>query len=121
MNLIFNERTIEIQLTALERLWACHLSGQIEIPIDNILRAKLDRPNTPWWTEVRAPGTHLPGLFKAGTYYTERGREFWYVHTEQPTLWLDIADRYYKRIVLGSAQAEQWRSQIQSALDRTTT
>lgn len=117
MNLIINGRTVEIQLTVLERLWACHISGQIEVPLEDILSVKRDRPDTLWWTEIRAPGTHLPGLFKAGTYYTERGREFWYVHTEQPSLWLDISDCYYRRIVLGSALAEQWRSQIQSSLD----
>jgi hypothetical protein len=28
---------------------------------------------------VRAPGTYVPGLIKAGSYYTSRGREFWFV------------------------------------------
>lgn len=117
MNLVVNERTVKVQLTLPERLWAFHFSEQINIPIEEILSVKVDRPDTSWWT-VRAPGTHLPGLFRAGTYYTERGREFWYVHNEQPTLWLDTEQGYYRRILLSSALAEQWRSQIQSWLNR---
>ena len=29
--------------------------------------------------EIKAPGTSIPGLIKAGTFYSNRGKEFWYV------------------------------------------
>ncbi|MGB3292815.1 MAG: hypothetical protein WBB01_07515 [Phormidesmis sp.] len=115
MNLTIQDGAIQIQLTSAERLWAFHLSHQIEIPLDSIQSVRLERPATTW-KELRAPGTHLPGLIKAGTYYTERGREFWYAQGDQNCLCLDIAAGYYKRIVLSSAAAERWRSQLQQAI-----
>ncbi|MEO1445206.1 MAG: hypothetical protein AAFV46_03030, partial [Cyanobacteria bacterium J06635_11] len=82
------------------------------------------RPETTW-NELRAPGTALPGFIKAGTYYTQRGREFWYVlraskgasNGGQNCLCLDMSEGYYKRIVLESGLAGTWRAQIQTALD----
>lgn len=112
MILLINGHTLEIDLSPLERLWAFHLGEQIKVPLSRIQHVRLDCPQTSLWKELRAPGTHLPGMFKAGTYYTDRGREFWYVQSGQPCLCLDILDGYYKRIVLSLETAEQWASQI---------
>ena len=115
MDLIFQDHTVKIQLEPTERLWGCHLSGQIEVSLDNIQSVTLERPNTTW-KEMRAPGTYLPRVIKAGTYYTERGREFWYAVGDRPCLCIDISEGYYKRIVIGSTDAPNWQSQIQNSL-----
>ena len=85
----------------MERLWSCHLGDRITIPRTHILSASDQRPAT-GWRELRSPGTYLPGVIKAGTYYTERGREFWYcTGQDHPVLALDLeALEYYKRIVI---------------------
>lgn len=122
MNLIINDRVVEIQLSPLECLWAFHLSGKIEVPLETIQSVRLEQPHSSWWKELKAPGTHLPGIFKAGTYYTERGREFWYVQGDQPCLCLDTTAGYYKRIVIASAEVADWTALIgqakQDALQR---
>ncbi|EDX83863.1 hypothetical protein S7335_1560 [Synechococcus sp. PCC 7335] len=115
MDINLNDDVIKIQLEPIERLWSFHISQWIEVPLSHVQSIRLERPRTSW-QELRAPGTYVPGLIKAGTYYTERGREFWYVQGEQSCLCLDITDGYYKRIVLASPRADRWRSQIQSAI-----
>ncbi|MEM8501578.1 MAG: hypothetical protein AAF716_00315 [Cyanobacteria bacterium P01_D01_bin.1] len=118
MNLVVAGNKVKVQLDPSERFWAFHLSGQIELPLDSIQDVRLVRPETEW-NELRAPGTYVPGLIKAGTYYTTKGREFWYVpknqDTNQSCLCVDVSEGYYKRIVLGSVMARQWQSQIQAA------
>ncbi|MEL6555705.1 MAG: hypothetical protein AAFQ63_19930 [Cyanobacteria bacterium J06621_11] len=115
MHLIFYDHTVEIQLEQTEKLWAFHLSGRIIVPLKCIQSVTPERPNTTW-KELRSPGTYLPSIIKAGTYYTKRGREFWYVQGDSPCLCIDISEGYYKRIVLGSEAAERWHSQIQTRL-----
>ena len=114
MNINLDDNVIKIQLEPLERLWSFHISQSIEVPLSHIQSVRIEQPHTNW-KELRAPGTYVPRLIKAGTYYTERGREFWYVQGEQRSLCLDIIDDYYKRIVLASPQADRWRAQVQSA------
>lgn len=114
MNLTLENSTIKIQLEPVERLWAFHLSSQIEISLASVQSVQIERPKTTW-KELRSPGTYMPGLIKAGTYYTERGREFWYVQGNQDCLCLDIAEGYYKRIVLSEA-ANSWQLLVEAAV-----
>lgn len=124
MHLTTTQSTLKIQLESSERLWAFHLSGHIEVPLESIQSVRLERPETTWH-ELRAPGTCLPGFIKAGTYYTQRGREFWYVlraskgaanGESQNCLCLDMSEGYYKRIVLESGLAGTWRASIREAM-----
>ncbi|MEL6779109.1 MAG: hypothetical protein AAFO06_17820 [Cyanobacteria bacterium J06597_16] len=119
MHLTTLDNNIKIQLDPSERLWAFHLNRQIEVPLDTVESVRLERPETTW-NELRAPGTYLPGFIRAGTYYTQRGREFWYVNKASNStpncLCVDMSEGYYKRIVLESGLAGNWRAQIQRAL-----
>lgn len=118
MNLTVRDQTVEIQLTPMERVWACHVSGQIEIPLLEIRSISAERPEGDW-RELRAPGSYWPGLIKAGTYYSQIGRAFWYVQGSPDCLCLDLNRGYYRRVVLGSERAGQWRSQLQAALSQS--
>lgn len=118
MDLNLQEHAIKIQLEPTERLWGFHLSGHIEVPLETIQSVTIERPNTTW-QELRAMGTYLPWVIKAGTYYSKRGREFWYVQGDDPCLCIDISEGYYKRIVLGTTQAANWQSQIQHQLQNS--
>lgn len=115
MQLTIEDSAIKIQLEPAERLWAFHLSSQIQVPLNSLSSVRLERPETTW-RELRSPGTYLPGVIKAGTYYTERGREFWYVQGNQRCLCLDMSAGYYKRIVLTSAAAKRWQLSIEEAM-----
>ncbi len=115
MHVTVTEQCLEIQLEPMERVWGCHVSGKIEIPLADIQSFSAERPES-HWRELRAPGTYVPGLIKAGTYYSDLGRAFWYLRPGQDCLCLDLREGYYKRVVLGSDKAGQWRSQLQAAL-----
>lgn len=106
---------LDIHLDGYERLWAFHLGSCIEVPLGDIIEVSTDLPPSTW-RELRAPGTFLPGVIKAGTYYTERGREFWYVMNPS-ILTIDIRDGYYKRIVLSLSDNEAWRTEIADCIN----
>lgn len=63
---------------------------------------------------IRAPGTHLPGVIKAGTYYTRQGREFWYV-TAQRFLSFELHQEPYQKIVLTTEHNQAWADRLTQA------
>lgn len=115
MQLTLNSDALVLELSGFERLWSFHLSKSIFVPLAHIQQVSTEEPQSDW-LDLRAPGTALPGVIKAGTYYTRNGREFWYVTRKSSYLILSLRDEYYKRIVLSSENAEVWAEQINRAI-----
>jgi hypothetical protein len=115
MQLTLNPNQLVIQLEWYEQLWAFTLHNPITIPLNHLLRATTQEPPT-HWTDLRAPGTSLPGVIRAGTYYTRRGKEFWYVTANQGFLTLELCD-----IKSGNTTTEwiQEKSFLPSSLPRS--
>jgi hypothetical protein len=105
---------LKIDLEGLEKALA--IKGGFEIPLQNILKAGTEAHRT-GWEETRAPGTHLPGVTKAGTYYTPRGKEFWYV-TDKGVLVLELENESYKRIILSIDGNKEWAEKINQATSK---
>jgi hypothetical protein len=117
MQLTLDADQLQIELTWMERFWAVHGGQTIRVPLAQILAVTTDTPQTNW-QEIRSPGTSVPGLIKAGTYYCDRIRSFWYIQPKKPVLTLELApDAYYRKIVLAIDDNLGWRDRIQSACD----
>ena len=90
------------------------VKGSFKIPLKNIKSVTTEKPK-PTWKEVKAPGTLIPGLIKAGTYYTDTGKQFWYVTKGKGILNLELKNESYKRIVLGLDNNVKWAKKISEA------
>lgn len=114
MNLNLSQDKLEIELEWFEQLWAFTLHKLIELPLNHITRVTTAEPQSNW-AEIRAPGTFLPGVIKAGTYYTGQGREFWYVTADRNYLTLELQEEFYQRIILTLPNSESntvWTERI---------
>lgn len=112
MNLSIIENRLKIELEWYEQLWAFTMNKTMEIPIGDIELATPEEPMSNW-AEIRAPGTFVPGVIKAGTYYTFRGKEFWYVTREKDYLTLILkTENPYKRIILTIDNSNDWVTRI---------
>ena len=82
-----------------DKLWA--LQSRLEIPLRHIRGARLD-PDVAhgWWKGFRAPGTHVPGVIVAGTFYQHGKRIFWDVHDPARTIVVELADERYDEIIV---------------------
>jgi hypothetical protein len=115
MQLFIDADQLQIKLTRMERFWAFHGSSTITIPLAQIRQVTTDLPTTNW-QEIRSPGTSVPGLIKAGTYYQDRLRSFWYLQPKKPLLTLELSpDAYYRKVVLTMDDNLDWRDRIQAA------
>jgi hypothetical protein len=58
------------------------------------------------------PEFFLPEVIKTGTYYTDQGKEFWYVTQDRNYLILELKDEPYKRIILTLNNNESWQQTL---------
>jgi hypothetical protein len=90
---------LDVKLSKLDMILC--LKRSFVIPLKNVASIVPCAPKTEIWKELRAPGTFFPGIIKAGTYYTKRGKEFWLVRDGQQILNIEVNSMHYKRFVLG--------------------
>lgn len=82
-----------------DKLWA--LKSQLEIPLEHITSVRADpEPARGWWHGFRLPGTQIPGVLTAGTFYQSDGAVFYDVHDPERTVVLDLDHEHYKRLVI---------------------
>jgi hypothetical protein len=99
----------------MERFWAVHVGKTITIPLDQIQQVTTTAPQVNW-KELRSPGTFVPGVIKAGTYYQDHVRSFWYTRPKTPLLTLGLSpDAYYRRIVLALSDNITWCDRLQTS------
>jgi len=97
MNKILTSKNeVRIEITGWDKIWS--LKGSLTIPKASISRAyKHDgKLKPPFW---RCPGTAIPRVIIAGTYYGRGRKEFWNTHFKG-TIVLDLKNVEYTRIVV---------------------
>ena len=91
---------LRVTLSFWEKIWSLH--GNFTIPSINVISIKEVIPKSSWW-DVKFPGTFFPGVIKAGTYLTPRGKEFWYwVKNRKKVYTIELKNFVYKRLILST-------------------
>ena len=107
--------TLIMEVEGLDKLWA--LKSRLEIPLKHISGVRAD-PKTvrAWWSGVRLPGTDLPSVIRAGTFYHHGQRVFWDIHHPDNGIVIELADDRYKELVVEVEDPAVTVAQIQAAM-----
>jgi hypothetical protein len=98
-----------------DKLWA--LKSELEIPVSHIRAARADpEPARGWWHGLRLPGTQIPGVLTAGTFYQSDGAVFYDVHDPERTVVIDLDHEHYKRLVIEVEKPAHVVTLLQSAI-----
>ena len=90
---------VRFEVEGWDKLWA--LRSHLEIPLSHIQSARVDpEPARGWWHGVRLPGTDLPGILTAGTFYQSDGAVFFDVHDPEGTIVIELDHEHYHRLVI---------------------
>jgi len=82
-----------------DQLWA--LKSQLEFPLSHVRSVRQDaEPALGWWHGFRLPGTNIPGILTAGTFYQHDGAIFYDVHDPERTIVLELDHEHYHRLVV---------------------
>ena len=91
--------TLIVHVRGMDRLWS--LRSRLEIPLSHVLDAEADtQVARDWQKGLRAPGTHVPGVITAGTFFQDGDRVFWDVRDPEKTMVIRLEDERYTRLVI---------------------
>jgi hypothetical protein len=115
VDLFISGGTLLLHVRGADQLWA--LKSSLEIPLQRIIGIRAD-PNIArgWWHGIRMPGSNIPGVLTAGTFYQNGKRVFWDVHDPANTLVIELADERYDELIVEVADPEAAVKQVKAAL-----
>ena len=95
----FQGDRIRLEVQGLDKLWA--LKSQLEFPLAHVSSVRKDaEPARGWWHGFRLPGTSIPGVLTAGTFYQHEGAIFYDVHDPEQTIVFELEHEHYRRLVV---------------------
>jgi len=106
---------LTLHVRGADKLWA--FKSSLEIPLVHIAGVRAD-PEVAhgWYHGIRMPGTNVPGVITAGTFYQDGKRVFWDVHHPEKTIVIDLHDERYSELVVEVDDPEAAVKVIQTAL-----
>jgi hypothetical protein len=98
-----------------DKLWA--LKSSLEIPLQHVAEIRAD-PSIArgWWHGIRLPGTQIPGVLTAGTFYQDGKRVFWDVHHPDNTVVIELKDERYNELIVEVADPNATVALVQAVL-----
>jgi hypothetical protein len=92
--------TLHVEPQGWHKLWA--LKSHLDVPLTKVraVRADPDAARSVQHRGLRLPGTYVPGLITAGTYYKAGERTFWDVRRPERAIVIELEGARYKRLVV---------------------
>jgi hypothetical protein len=102
----------------MDKFWS--LKSRIEIPVAHIASVKIDREAARgWWHGLKMPGTQVPGVLTAGTFYQHGRRVFYDVHDTDMTIVIELDHEKYDQLVVEVADPQAEVQKLSSAIARS--
>ena len=100
-----------------DKLWA--FKSSLEIPVAHVAEVRADPAIArAWWHGIRMPGTSIPGVLTAGTFYQDGRRVFWDVHNPDQTVVIGLKDERYNELIIEVADPNAAVELVKAALPR---
>jgi len=115
VDLSIAEGRLTLDVRGADKLWA--FKSTLEIPLAHVASVRAD-PEVArgWYHGIRLPGTNLPGVITAGTFYQDGERIFWDVHHPENTIVIGLHDERFNQLIVEVADPQAAVSLIQSSL-----
>jgi hypothetical protein len=115
IDLAIGEGKLTLRVQGADKLWA--FKSTLEIPLVHIAGVRADPEIARgWWHGVRMPGTNIPGVITAGTFYQDGKRIFWDVHNPANTVVITLRDERYDELVVEVSDPPAALKMIQDTL-----
>jgi hypothetical protein len=95
---IANDR-LKVEVLGWDKLWS--FKSHLDFPMAHVIAAhRSGNEAKRFWRGIRAPGTNLPGVIVAGTYYSEGEHLFYDVHDFKQAIVIELKDEWYTRLIV---------------------
>jgi hypothetical protein len=93
------EGKLVLHVQGADKLFA--LKSTLEIPLEHIQGIRADAEVARgWFHGLKMPGTNIPGVITAGTFYLHEQRVFWDVHHPDNTVVIELRDVRYNELIV---------------------
>ncbi len=86
------------------KLWA--FKNSITVPKENIVKAFQSEEEFGFFKGFRFPGTEVPGIIAAGTFY-KRGWNFWTVRNKKKAIIVELKNETYNKLIIQVKNPEE--------------
>lgn len=93
------------KVNGMHQLWA--FKSELSIPAEKIINAHQDTDTVKGWKGWRAPGTHVPSIITAGTFYKDGNKIFWDVSDIKKAIIVNLKDEDYKQLIIEVENPEE--------------
>ncbi len=115
VDLTISEGKLVIHVQGTDKLWA--FKSSLEIQLVHIAEIRADPAIAHgWWHGLRMPGTNIPGVLTAGTFYQDGKRVFWDVHNPDNTVVIELKDERYNQLIVEVADPRAAVELVKAAL-----
>lgn len=104
VSVTLNDDKFIFEIKGFHKIWA--MESKITISKENIIRTYQNKNEFTFWKGFRMPGTEIPGVIAAGTFY-KKGRNFWDVMNKKNALIVELKDNYYKKLIIEVENPEE--------------
>lgn len=105
---------LRLEVLRMHKVWA--LKSRLHFPLSSVQSARTDPELAQRPRGLRAPGTYIPGLITAGTFYTDKMRWFWDVCDPNNAVVIELNGEKYQVLVVEVENPEQVVAQIEAAI-----
>src|SRR5687767_15050684 len=91
--------TLIVRLSLLEKIFSAR--GNLRIPLSQVRGATEDSGFNSESLGLRIPGTHIPGVLKAGSFIKNAERQFVYLRPSLQPLVIELNGASYARLAIG--------------------
>lgn len=109
--------TLHLHVEGMDKFWA--FKSQLSIPLAHITDVRLDHDIVQgWWRGIKFPGSNIPGVITAGTFYQDGKRIFWDIHHPEQAVVISLNHESYDELVIQVENPEAFVSQLQESLSK---
>ena len=99
VDLTVTDGKLTLHVRGVDQLWA--LKSSLEIPLAHVAGIRADASVARgWWHGLKMPGTNIPGVITAGTFYQHGNMVFWDVHNPENTVVIELHDERYRQLIV---------------------
>ncbi len=108
---------LSLNMEGADKIWS--LKSHLEISLQHITGVRVDSEIVKkWYHGLKSPGTSIPHVITAGTFYQDRKRVFWDIHHPEQAVIISLKDEIYNELVVEVKNPEIFVSQLQKVINK---
>lgn len=109
--------TLLLDIEGADKVWS--LKSHLELALSHItgVNTDVDVVNQ-WYHGLKSPGTSIPHVITAGTFYQDGKRVFWDIHHPEKAVIITLEDEIYSELVIEVENPDIFVEQLRRAIGK---